>query len=32
VVGLPAAEHLPGHDDRKEYLTGIDLILGGIMK
>jgi hypothetical protein len=26
------AEHLPGHDDRKEYLAGIDLILGGIMK
>jgi hypothetical protein len=31
-VGLPAGEHLPGHDDRKEYLAGIDLILGGFMK
>lgn len=26
------AEHLPGHDDRKEYLAGIDLILGSLMK
>ncbi|WP_224368894.1 TetR/AcrR family transcriptional regulator [Hyalangium versicolor] len=24
------AEHLPGHDDRKEFLAGIDLILEGI--
>ncbi len=24
------AEHLPGHDDRKEFLAGIDLILGGL--
>jgi len=24
------AEHLPGHDDRKEFLAGIDLILAGI--
>jgi AcrR family transcriptional regulator len=24
------AAHLPGHDDRKEFLAGIDLILGGI--
>ena len=26
------AERLPGHDDRKEYLAEIDLILGGILK
>jgi AcrR family transcriptional regulator len=25
-----AAAHLPGHDDRQEFLAGIDLILGGI--
>jgi hypothetical protein len=31
-VGLPGGEHLPGHDDYKECLAGIDLILGDLMK
>lgn len=26
------AEHLPGHDDREEFIAGVDLILAGVSR